>query len=80
MENIRIVVTDNNTITVRADSTRFGKDAVMYEDRSFMNCFNYIRKATGKNHFQIKHLAFVEAFTDAEGRTMGSRMWIEFPS
>lgn len=80
MENIRVAVTSNNTIIVKADSKRFGKDAIMYEDHTFMNCFDYIRKATGKDHFQIKHLAFVKPFTDTDGRTMGRSMWIEFPS
>lgn len=80
MENIRIAVTSNNTIIVKADSERFGKDAIMYEDTKFMRCFDYIRRATGKNHFQIKHFAGVEPFTDTDGRTMGRSMWIEFPS
>ena len=78
MENISIVVTDNNTITVRADSKRYGKNAVMYEDHKFMRCFDYIRRATGKNHFQIKHWSCVEPFTDTDGRTMARYMWIVF--
>ena len=80
MENIRIVVTDNNTITVRADTKRFGKDAIMYEDHKFMNCFDYIRRATKQDHFKVKHLAFVEPFTDTDGLTMGRSMWIELPA
>lgn len=80
MDNIRLVVKDDHSILVKADSRRFGKDAIMYEDISFMNCFDYIRRATGKNHFQIKHYSVVEPFTDSTGRTMAKFMWIEFPS
>lgn len=80
MENIRIAVTSNKTIIVKADSERFGKDAIMFESTKFMECFDYIRRATGKDHFQIKHLATVRPFTDTDGRTMGESMWVEFKS
>lgn len=80
MENIRISVTDNHTIVVKADTKRFGKDAIMYEGINFMECFDYVRRATGKNNFQIKHFSFAEPFTDHTGRTMAKSMWIEFPS
>ena len=63
---------------VRADTKRFGKDAILYEDRTFMRCFDYIRRASGKNHFQVQHLALAEPFTDTDGRTMAKSMWIEF--
>lgn len=77
MKNIHIAVTDNNTILVKADTERFGKNAIMFEGRTFMECFDYIRRETGKNHFQIKHLSIVEPFTDTDGRTMAKNMWIE---
>lgn len=78
MKNVSIVVTSNNTITVVADTKRYGKQAIMYEDHKFMRCFDYIRRATGKNHFQIKHYSCSEPFTDTDGRTMSRFMWIEF--
>lgn len=78
MENIRIVATENGTILVKADTVRFGKDAIMYEDHKFMNCFDYIRRSTEKDRFQIKHFSVVEPFTDTDGRTMAKYMWIEF--
>ncbi len=77
MKNISVVVTPNNSITVVADSGRFGKQAIMYEDTSFMRCFDYIRKMTGKNHFRIKQYSCSDLFTDTEGRTMGKFMWVE---
>ena len=80
MKNFRVAVTDNNTIVVRADSTRYGRDAIVYEGHTFLQCFDYIRRTSGKSHFQIKHLSTVAPFTDAEGRTMGRSMWIEFPA
>lgn len=78
MENFRIETTNNNTILVKADSKRFGKDAILYEDRVFMRCFDYIRRITRENHFQIKGLTCEKLFTDTEGRTMPSHMWIVF--
>lgn len=77
MENIRVRVTDNDTIVVVADSKRFGKDAIMFEERTFMRCFDYIRRKTGKNHFKISGIpGFVGLFRDAEGRMMAKELWI----
>ena len=77
MENIRVRVTDNDTIVVVADTERFGKDAIMFEERTFMRCFDYIRRKTGKNHFKISGIpGFVGLFRDAEGRMMARELWI----
>ena len=70
MKNFQIVVTDNRTIVVLADSQRFGKNAIMYEGHTFMRACNYIRRVTGKNHFQMKASPVMKTFTDTEGRTM----------
>ena len=77
MENFRVYASDGS-IVVKADSKRYGKDAIVYQDISFMRCFGYIRRVTGENHFQIKHFSFVKPYTDFEGRTMGNEMWIVF--
>ena len=53
MKHIRIVVTDSNTIVVKADTKRFGRDAIMYEGSTFMQCCDYIRRATGQEHFTL---------------------------
>lgn len=75
MKNIQIVVTDNNTIVVIADTKRFGKAAILYEDHTFMGCCDYIRRTTGNNHFKLKAYSFtgelgMKTFTDTEGLTM----------
>ena len=70
MENIYISVTDNNSIIVKADTKRFGKNAIMYEDTTFMRCCDYIRRMTGKNNFKLNSLYGVPMLTDAEGRTL----------
>ena len=77
MKNFRLIAS-NGSIVVKADSKRYGKDAIVYQDISFMRCFDYIRRVTGENHFKIRHFSFVEPYTDFEGRTMGNMMWIEF--
>ena len=79
MKNFHITARDRSII-VRADSDRYGKNAIVYQDISFMNCFNYIQRVTGKKHFQIKFLSASAPYTDVDGRTMGSHMWIEFPA
>lgn len=76
MENIRIRVTENNTIVVVADTKRFGKDAIMYECRSFMHCCEYIRCATRKDHFSLSGMPMVGFFTDVDGKTMPREMWV----
>jgi hypothetical protein len=70
MENFQIVVTDNRTIVVLADSKRYGKNAIVYEGHTFMQCCDYIRRVTRKNHFKMKAYSCTRTFTDTEGRTM----------
>lgn len=70
MKNIRIVATDNNTLTVKADTKRYGNDAIMFEGRTFMECCDYIRRATGQNHFKLETFFCVPNFTDANGQTL----------
>lgn len=69
MENIRIVVKDSSIVVI-ADTKRFGKDAIMFEGHSFMECCDYIRRRTNNNHFKLKALTCFRSFTDSEGLTM----------
>ena len=78
MKNIRIVVTDSKTIVVKADTKRYGRDAIMYEGSTFMQCCDYIRRTLRTNHFQLKGYSCERMFTDAEGRTMPWIMSVEF--
>lgn len=78
MKNFQIVVTDNRTIVVLADSARYGKNAIMYEGHTFVSCCDYIRRVTRKNHFQLKSYDCIKTFTDTEGRTMPWMMNVVF--
>lgn len=70
MKNIRIVATDNRTIVVKADTERYGKNAIMFEGNTFMQCCDYIRRVTKNNHFKLQSFSCVKTFTDTDGRTM----------
>ena len=41
-KNFRMYVTDNNTYIVRADSKRFGKQAIVYESYNVKDCWRWI--------------------------------------
>lgn len=70
MKNVQIVVTDNATICVIADTKRFGKHQIMFEGRTFMEACDYIRRTTGINHFKINGLDAMRKFQDPDGRLM----------
>lgn len=40
--NFKIEKTDNNTYVVRADSDRFGKQAIVFESYSHRECLNWM--------------------------------------
>ena len=54
MKNIVIQALDTGSIVVRADSDRYGKNAIMYQDITFMACCKYISRVTGKTDFRLK--------------------------
>lgn len=41
-KNFRIYATDNNTFIVKADSERFGKQAIVYESYNVKDCWKWI--------------------------------------
>lgn len=53
MKNIRIITHDSMHIEVIADTERFGKDEIMFQSGSFQECFNYIKRETGKEKFYL---------------------------
>lgn len=75
MTNIRVVVKDVNYIVVLADSERFGKDEVMYEGNHFRECFDYIKRETGKEKLRITG-TLASLFQDRKGETFPSYMRI----
>lgn len=74
MKNIRIVVShpdhENSSILVKADSERFGIDAIMFEGISFDECLDYVRRETGRNHFQLQAFSMMATYTDYKGKTL----------
>ena len=78
MENIRIIATENRTIVVKADSKRYGKQAIMFEGHTFMMACDYIRRTCRTNHFKLDSFSCVPLFTDTEGRTMPRIMNVRF--
>lgn len=42
-KNFRIYKTENNTFIVRADSERFGKQAIVFESYNTKECWQWIR-------------------------------------
>lgn len=81
LENIKIEVTDNNTIVVIADTIRYGKNAIMYEDNKFVRCCDYIRQVTGNNHFKLDGMPSIHGiFTDTDGKTLPRKLFVRFES
>lgn len=54
MKNIRIIAHDSMHIEVLADTRRFGEDAIMFQSGSFRECFDYIKRETGKENLQLR--------------------------
>lgn len=70
MNNIRVIVKGDNYIVVKADSKRFGNDAIMFEGNTFNQCFNYIRRVCHVDRFSLSSYMMVAPYTDREGRTL----------
>jgi hypothetical protein len=74
MKDIRIEVRDNNYIVVTATTSRFGKNAVMFEGNTFDQCFDYVKRETGQESLQLSSYLCLGSYTDREGRTFPSEM------
>ena len=77
MKNMRIIVTDNRTIVVKADTKRYGKDAIMFEGYTFMQCCDYIRRVCNTDNFKLNSYSCVQKYTDPSGKTMPWIMSVE---
>ena len=58
-KNIVIKVVENNagaghSIIVRADSERYCKNAILYQNITFRSCCEYIARITRQNNFKLK--------------------------
>ena len=69
MNNIRIEVKSENYIVVIADTARFGWNEIMFEGNTFEQCFEYIKRETGKEKLNFVSCFAYGAYTDREGRT-----------
>ncbi len=69
MQNIRVEAKRDNYMVVLADTERFGKDEVMFEGNTFDQCFNFIKRETGRENLQLRSMALYETVTDRNGRT-----------
>lgn len=68
MKNIRIIAHDSMHIEVLADTKRFGEDAIMFQSGSFRECFDYIKRETGKDKLRLSGClaALLRDWTGAE--------------
>lgn len=68
MKNIRIIAHDSMHIEVLADTKRFGEDAIMFQSGSFRECFDYIKRETGKDKLRLSGclVALMRDWTGAE--------------
>ena len=66
--NFRIEALRDNYMIVKADSERFGKQEVMFEGNTFTQCFDYIKKITGKDKLQLRSYFIYAPVKDREGR------------
>ena len=69
MKNIRIEVKRENYIVVIADTARFGADEVMYEGNTFDQCFDYIKRETGRDKLNVSGYMVDGIYTDWQGRS-----------
>ena len=56
MENlrrIRVKKLDYDCFQVIADSSTYGKNAIMFEGESFDECLDYIQRKTGSDEFTV---------------------------
>ena len=69
MKNFRIIASRESYMYVRADSERFGKQEIVFEGNTFNQCFDFIKRETGKDKLNLKSYLIYEPVTDREGRT-----------
>ena len=69
MDNIRIRAVRKDYIIVKADTGRFGRNEVMFEGNTFSQCFDYIKRETGKKQLRLRSYMMDYVVTDREGRT-----------
>ena len=74
MRNITIEVLHENYIVVRADTARFGDGEVMCECNTFDQCFDYIKRETGRDKLYLSGCMMDGLYADRQGRTFPAFM------
>lgn len=74
MKNIRIEMKSKNYIVVIADTKRFGKNEVVFEGNTFNQCFDYVKRETGRESLRLEGAIADGCVTDREGRTFPAFM------
>lgn len=74
MKNIRIEMKSKNHIVVIADTKRLGKNEVMFEGDTFNQCFDYVKRETGRESLRLEGAIADGCVADREGRTFPAFM------
>lgn len=74
MKNIRIIAHDSMHIEVIADSKRFGENEIMFQSGSFRECFDYIKRETGKDNLRLRGSCLASLLRDWTGKEYPSYM------
>lgn len=69
MTNFRIEALRDDYMVVKADSERFGEQEIVFEGNTFNQCFDYIKRKTGKDKLNLTSCFIYKSVTDREGRT-----------
>ena len=74
MKNIKIIAHDSMHIEVVADSERFGQNTIMFQSGSFCECFDYIKRETGKDNLRLHGSCLASLLKDWTGKEYPSYM------
>lgn len=73
--NFTIEAYRSDYMVVKADSERFGSQEIVFEGNTFNQCFDFIRRETGKEKLDWTSMLIFEPITDREGRCFPWQMW-----
>ena len=68
MHNFNIEAWRSDYMIVKADSERFGNQEIVFEGNTFDQCFDYIKRETGKDKLYLRSYLLYEPITDRNGK------------
>jgi len=77
MTNIEIEVMRENYVIVRGDSPRFGRGEILFEGNTFDECFDYVKRETGRDNLMVTGRLVDGLYADRNGRTFPTFMRVE---